>query len=246
MSWHSGTFVSAAGMEVNRYALVLTTWGSFVTLIVLSIVVASIHSEKIGEDNAACCKTSKRWRFVPIPEQWSRRTRHVTNALLLIMAIFATLAQAVVIALEPASETLALLAAYNIVNFGFVLSFWAGDAFPYVQAVSVGSGSMLMWAATIFESYYTGENPDRDPNRAGLGLFLLWGLAGTSFVDFTFYVVLKFCCASNANPALQAQLVAPLPAKQAETPGSPKRYMYSLDDERFDSESETDVTNANA
>ena len=227
-------------MDVDRHALVLTTWSSFVALITMSIIVACIHTGRTGKDVALCCETSKRWRFVPIPGHWSRRKRHFANSLLLIMAIMASIAQAIVIAFDPASETLMLLAAYNFVNLGFVWSFWAGDMFPYIQGVCVGSGTILMWVAVVFETYMTSEHSDGDPNQNGIGLFLLWGLAGASTVDFTFYVVLKFCCASDPNPALQVQLVAPLPARPTpnqQTPG----YMYSIDDES--SGSETDVTN---
>ena len=182
-------------MHAIREGLLIAAWSSFALLILVSLLVACVDCDATRKaPPAACGSASERWAFVPLPGSWSRRSKRFAQAILLSMATVATIGQAIAILLRPSEPTLVLLVAYNVINLGFVLSYWSGDAFLIVQALTVGTGSLFMWAATIFETYYVADTPGKDENEAALLLLTMWVLAACTTVDFTFYVIMPCCC----------------------------------------------------
>ena len=198
-------------MDVDRGAVFVAAWASYAALILSAIVVACLDDGRVKpESNTECCTTSRQWAFVPLPRRWPLKKKRFAQSILLVVALVACICQVLVLMLQPSTETLAVLATYNFVNMGFVVSYWTGEAFLSVQALSVGAGCALMWIATVFETYYVEETTEKNEDEAALLLLFMWVLAACSVVDFTFYVVFVCCCFGSTEPStLDDQLVPP-------------------------------------
>jgi len=218
-------------MDMDREAVVVATWVSFATLVLSAAGVACLNDHRVKpESNTECCRPSRKWAFVPLPSRWPMKTKHCVQSILLVVALVACICQVLVIMLQPNTSTLVMFTVYNFVNTGFVISYWAGEAFLAVQALSVGAGCVLMWTATALETYYAADRSDRDGDEAALLVLFMWILAACSVIDFTFYVAFVYCCFGEPAPSgLDDQLVRPVVGPASSNHDDTAYHMYTVE-----------------
>ena len=174
--------------------LVFWLWyTSFFGLLAIGIVVAFVKSNVCcsapAKDNKRCCSRDPTWSFVAVPKQCDADGCLFALG---IMALLSALLQAIVfLFMRVKLITIYLLIAYNFVNWGWPLSIWAGRYWKAIQAVCVGAGSGVMWAASIYETVMLAlGDPAPDTH---ISLSILYALSICSLVDFMLYVVYPYC-----------------------------------------------------
>ena len=188
-------------------------FGLFVLGLAAAFVKSNICCSRPPKGRKGCCSRDPDWAFVTLPKQCS-----ATDGALFalgIMALLSALLQAIVfLFMRVSTITVYLLIAYNFANWGWPLSIWTGSYWKPTQALFVGIGSGVMWAASIYETIV--ELSARDTT---ISLLMLYALSLCSIVDFILYVVYPYCwcCgvrideSSLKNTFLDKQTSEPVP-----------------------------------
>lgn len=187
--------------------------------LLVSLVQTNVCCSKPSKSSAICCARSPEWSFVTL-----REDRKNDGALfaLAMMALLSALLQAIIFLFMKVNiVTIYLFIAYNFVNWGWPLSLWAGRYWKRVQAVFVGVGVGLMWAATAFETAMLLDGRPAEDSRVSLPM--LYALSICSAVDFWLHVMpFCMCCTKKARTDLEASFLAgePMPMYKLNNSGS--------------------------
>ena len=210
-------------------------YASYFGLFVLALVVTFVNLwSKPAGTRKRCCQRDPDWAFVTLPSQCGQNDGGLFA--LGIMALFAALLQMVVFLFMRVNlVTIYLLIAYNFANWGWPLSVWAGRHFKVCQAICVGAGVAIMWAATGYETAMLAMgSPAPD---TGVSLSMLYALSLCSFVDFMLYVVYPYCWCCGVRIDEKTLRSTILDTKSGTD--EPVKMMYTIDD---NNESESDIT----
>ena len=213
----------------------LLWYASYFGLFVLALVVTFVaHCSKPAGTRKRCCQRDPDWAFVTLPTQCGPNDGALVA--LGIMAFLAAVLQAIVFFFMRVNlVTIYLLIAYNFANWGWPLSVWAGRFFKGCQAICVGAGVAMMWAATGYETAMLAmKSPAPD---TGVSLSMLYALSLCSFVDFMLYVVYPYCwcCGVRINEKTLRSTILDTKSGTDE----PVQMRYSIDDA---DDNESDIT----